>query len=237
MPTPSGTSVRDSATDALMALLAERGWAEISLGDIAEKAGCSLADLRDAFPSKGAILAAFSRRIDHVVLAGGGSDADMQFQPARERIFDVLMRRFDALTPYKAAVRSARSGLLRDPLAASSWNRVAVTSAQWMLAAAGVRESGVVGSAKAQALALLFARVLRTWLDDDEPGLSRTMRKLDHELRRAERAVQTSDMVAHTFSPFTRICRAVLNDRPSRRRARRSEDGDKGETEDPVTAI
>jgi hypothetical protein len=159
----------------------------------------------------------------------------MEFQPARERIFDVLMRRFDALAPYKAAVRSARSGLLRDPMAASSWNRVAVTSAQWMLAAAGIRESGVVGSARAQGLALLFARVLHTWLDDNEPGLSRTMRKLDHELRRAERAVQTTDMVARTFSPFRRICRAVVHDRPSRRARAKGEDP--GETQDPVTAI
>ena len=45
-----------------------------------------------------------SRSIDRQVLAGG--DADMAEEPPRERLFDVLMRRLEALAPHKAAVRS-----------------------------------------------------------------------------------------------------------------------------------
>ena len=143
-----GTGTHQKAIDALMALLAEKSWDEITLPEIAARAGLTLSDLRGAFPSKVAVLAGFSRMIDQKALTMDEAEAfDMELQPVRERLFDVMMRRFDALGPYRQAIRSARSGLLRDPMAASAWNKVEVTSAQWMLAASGIRESGPLAAA------------------------------------------------------------------------------------------
>jgi hypothetical protein len=39
---------------------------------------------------------------------------------------------------------------------------------------------------RAQGLALIFARVLRVWVDDDDPGLARTMAELDRGLTRGQ---------------------------------------------------
>lgn len=191
-------SAQEKAVDALLDLLANREWNAVSLPDIADKAGLTLAELRAAYPSKGAILAGFAKRIDQSVLK---ADSDLADQPARERLFDVMMRRFDALKPYKRAIASARRGLLADPLAASAWNSVEVNSAQWMLAAAGIKESGPGAAVKAQGLAMIFASVLATFLDDDDPDLTKTMRDLDIHLRRAERLVETGDLVQKTLSP------------------------------------
>lgn len=191
-------SAQEKAVDALLDLLADREWNAVSLPDIADKAGLTLAELRAAYPSKGAILAGFAKRIDQSVLK---ADSDLADQPARERLFDVMMRRFDALKPYKRAIASARRGLLADPLAASAWNSVEVNSAQWMLAAAGIKESGPGAAVKAQGLAMIFASVLATFLDDDDPDLTKTMRDLDIHLRRAERLVETGDLVQKTLSP------------------------------------
>src|SRR5215217_3681966 len=55
---------RDAVIDALMRLAESRPWSDIELQDIAQEAGISLADLRDMFPSKGAILGGLSRRLD-----------------------------------------------------------------------------------------------------------------------------------------------------------------------------
>jgi AcrR family transcriptional regulator len=191
-------SPQDRAVDALLALLADRDWNTVTLGDIAAKADMSLADLRSAFPSKGAILAGFAKRIDQTVLK---PSPEIEGQPARERLFDVMMRRFEALKPYKAAIRSARRGLMADPAAAASWNKVEVNSAQWMLAAASIEESGPYAALKAQGLAVIFASLLGTFLDDDDPDLTKTMRELDVQLRRAERLVETGDIVQRTISP------------------------------------
>ena len=212
-------SVQDQAIDALLELLADREWTDISLQDIAAKADVGLAELRGAFPSKGAVLGGFARRIDQVVLKPA---PEIEGQVARERLFDVMMRRFEALKPYKAAVRSARRGLMSDPLAATSWNKIEVNSAQWMLAAAGIKDSGPYAALKAQGLAVIFANVLGTFLDDDDPDLPKTMRDLDKQLRRAERMVETGDLVQKAVGPVLSAFNRLIGDT----RRRRTEDDD-----------
>ena len=86
--------------------------------------------MRAEFGSTLAIVAAHIKDIDRAVLAGGG--ADMAEEPARERLFDVLMRRLEALAPYKEAVRSLLRSARRNPGLALALNAMAVRSQQWM---------------------------------------------------------------------------------------------------------
>lgn len=185
---------RDRAVDALLALAAQRPWEQIGLADIASHAGLSLKDLRASFPSKGAILGAFSRRIDLAVLAGNASD--LASEPPRERVFDVLMRRFEALRPYRDALKSIRSGVASEPLTVAALNGSAVNSMQWMLAYAGISTDGLFGTAKAQGLALLYARAMNAFLDDEDPALAKTMKVLDQELRTAEPWIRRAEDVS-----------------------------------------
>ena len=182
---PRGNTDRDKAIDALMALLAEHSFEQIGLAEVAGRAGLKLSALRAEFGSTLAIVAAHIKDIDRAVLAGGG--ADMAEEPARERLFDVLMRRLEALAPYKEAVRSLLRSARRNPGLALALNAMAVRSQQWMLEAAGIGASGPKGALRAQGAALMFARVLSVWFDDDEPGLDRTMAALGRGLASAER--------------------------------------------------
>ena len=183
--TARGTSDRDKAIDALMALLGEHSFEQVGLAEVAGRAGLKLSQLRAEFGSTLAIVAAHIKDIDRAVLAGGA--ADMIDEPAREALFDVLMRRLEALAPYKEAVRSLLRSARRNPGLALALNAMAVRSQQWMLEAAGIGASGPKGALRAQGAALMFARVLRVWLDDDEPGLDRTMAALGRGLASAER--------------------------------------------------
>ena len=180
-----GGTERDRIIEALMDLLAEQPFERIGFGDIAGRAGLSLAQLRGEFSSALAILAAHIKEIDRKVLAGG--DSDMAEEPARERLFDVLMRRLEALSPYKQAVRSLLRSSARNPGLALALNGMGVRSQQWMLTAADIKASGPKGMMRSQGLALLFARVLCVWVDDQDAGLARTMAALDRELARGER--------------------------------------------------
>lgn len=191
---------REKIVTALLDLLSTRRWAEIGLSDIAEQAGVSLAELRGLFPSKGAILSGFVRQIDLDVLKHDVKD--MADEPARERLFDVLMRRFEALAPHRDALRTVREGLMVDPMGAAAMNQVAVSSMQWMLAAAGVPESGPLGAARAQGLVLVVGRVFETFLNDPDEGLARTMKALDEELRRAEKLARAADDFGRMAAPF-----------------------------------
>ena len=222
---------RDNVVAVFMALLAERSFEEIGLADIAERAGLSLAELRDMFDDKIAILAARTKAIDRAVLGGAGADADMADEPPRERLFDVLMRRFEAMANDKDAVRSLMKSARRNPGLALELNNLAVNSQQWMLSAAGIGASGPRGVLRAQGLAVMFAQVARTWVDDDDPGLARTMSALDRALGRAQRL---SGLLDDAFRLAELPCRVG---RGLRRRRRDSTYRDYDEPGEHATAL
>ncbi|MEE1556743.1 MAG: TetR family transcriptional regulator, partial [Alphaproteobacteria bacterium] len=72
-----------------MSLAAVQGWQDTTMADIADEAGLNLGELRQLYNSKTAILAGLIRMTDDLVLRG--SDADMAAEPARDRLFDVIM--------------------------------------------------------------------------------------------------------------------------------------------------
>lgn len=181
---PAGDN-RDKAIQALMALLAERRFEDIGLAEIAGRAGLSLSQLRGEFGSTLAIFGAHIKDVDRKVL--DGIDRDIADEPARERLFDVLMRRLEVLAPHKAAIASLMESTRRNAGLALALNGMALRSQRWMLTAAGIGTQGPRGLLRVQGAALLFAQALTVWVDDNEPGLDRTMATLDRGLASAER--------------------------------------------------
>jgi AcrR family transcriptional regulator len=199
---------RDRIIDALMALAAELPWDEIDLPAIAARADVSLAEFRDHFPSKGAILGAFAKRIDRIVLEEPADE--MADEPADQRVFDIMMRRLDALSPYRDALRRIGRGLMADPLALAALNGVMMNSMRFMLASAGIDTEDRLGTLRIQGAVLIFARVQRVWLDDEDPGLARTMAKLDRELQSAGRMIRMAEDADRLSAPFRGIARRLL---------------------------
>ncbi len=212
LPPPKASSPKDAIIEALLELAGERVWEDISITDIATRANLSLADFRDAFPSKGAVLAGFSRKIDRLVL--DGTTDDLMGEPAKERLFDVLMRRLDALAPYKLGLEGIVEWINRAPLAAAAINRLEINSMRFMLEAAGIDSEGPVGAVKLQGLVLVWSRVLRTWFRDDDPGYAQTMSQLDKELARGGKIVARADDVNRLVSPLLSLARAMFERRP-----------------------
>ncbi|MGH6718577.1 MAG: TetR family transcriptional regulator [Alphaproteobacteria bacterium] len=175
---------RDAIIDAALALAGRQGFTDTTLADIAEEAGVGLAEVQRQFGSKGAILTAFVRRIDAAVVAG--TPAALAAEPPRDRLFDVLMRRFDALAPHKDAVRALVSARLADPLALAAALCRTAGAMGWMLEAARIPTGGARGRLRVKALTLGYAAVLRTWLRDDSDDHAKTMAALDRLLRRGE---------------------------------------------------
>jgi AcrR family transcriptional regulator len=222
---------RAKIVDALMILAAERSFEDISISAICTEAKVSLADFRDAFPSKGAILAGFSKRIDRVVLSH--VDEGSTAESPKERLFDVLMRRLEAVAPYRAGLKETTAWLRRDPAAAVAMNSVIVNAMRFMLEAAGIETEGVTGAVKLQGLALAWRRIIAIWLDDDDAGLSKTMAALDRELTRGEQAVANLDRLDQFASPLKALARAAFDARTSAGRVFRHRDrADRGRSDD-----
>jgi AcrR family transcriptional regulator len=210
---------RALVVEALMRLVAERNWDEIELSEIAGEAGISLLALRDLFPSKGAMLAGFGRMIDTKVLTGSGDD--LAEEPIHERLFDVMMRRIDALTPYKPALRRLVPVLRRDPLMLAALNGAALNSWRYMLASTHVATEDTLGSLRVQGAVLVFARVMDVWLQDDDPTLAKTMAALDRQLKSGGRIMRRAEDLHRLTAPLRGLMGALCSRRPGRRKRER----------------
>ncbi|MDB5545157.1 MAG: TetR family transcriptional regulator [Hyphomicrobiales bacterium] len=219
-PKSSPKDKRAAIVEALMTLAAERRWEEISISDVAAEARVTLSDFRDAFPSKGAVLGAYSRMIDKQVL--DGTTNDLMAEPAKERLFDVLMRRLDAMAPRREALRAIVEWAKRDPVSAAALNQVALNSMRFMLEAADISSEGAVGAVKLQGLVLAWMRILDVWFDDDDPAYARTMAALDRELTRGETLVARVEDVNRLAAPLRTLARALFNRTRARRPTRSS---------------
>lgn len=174
--------------DAALALAAEKHWRQVTLADIAARAGIDETALRREYRSKSAILDAFVRRVDDAVSAGTAPDADGE--PVRDRLLDALLRRFDAVTPHKSAIASiARDTAFMPPFALWAGTRI-VRSMGRMLEDAGIGGRGPFGLLRAKALAAIYGAALCVWLRDDDPELARTTAFLDRRLNDAARVAQ-----------------------------------------------
>jgi AcrR family transcriptional regulator len=169
--------------DAALELAAQQGWRRTGLAEIAAAAGLKLHEAYALHRSKASILRAFTRHIDAEVLAG--ADAAKTEGGTRERLFDTLMRRFDALKPHRQALRAILHDSVGDPAAIGGMIRLR-RSMGWMLAAAGIATAGCRGRVMTHATLGLYLSVLRVFLGDDSADLGKTMAALDRGLQRAE---------------------------------------------------
>jgi AcrR family transcriptional regulator len=182
----AGPSTRDgdAVINAALSLAETKGWGRTSLADIAGEAGLSLAELYARFRSKGAILEAFVQQTDRATLEG--AEAAKDGDQVRDRLFELFMRRFDALQPHKPAVAALMRELMRHPLAMLCAGRRLCRSMAWIASVAGLPTGDVLGPLRLKGLSAIYLYALRTWLADEGDDHAKTMAALDKALSRAE---------------------------------------------------
>jgi len=195
------TTLEGKIITAAFDLAASPGWTDVSLRDIADAAGCPLADVMERFSDKDDVLAVFVEHVDRKMLAGAG-DVERE-QSSRDAVFEVIMSRFDAMAPYRTGLKSiiqARAApLTTDP----SIIRMALGTQNKILQAAGINTAGAPALLRQLGLAQIYGQAFQVWLDDDDPGMARTMAALDRRLRQGEQTLRTIDDIAKSGE---RIC-------------------------------
>lgn len=178
--------IRESAVEAALDIAADGGWTACDFPAIAARAGIAPEDLRLHFEDKADILSAYGRMIDRRVFDalppddGGGAP--------RDRLFDLLMERFDMLNERRAAVTAILSSFRCDPKQAVTGLPHLGRSMGRTLEAAGIPAGGIGGALRIAGLTGVYLKTLRTWREDDSPDLALTMAALDRNLQRAEQA-------------------------------------------------
>lgn len=181
----TGIAGSDRIIAAAMELIAAQGWRNLSLAAVASEAGLPILQVYRIFPSTTAMLCGLFRRIDEVVLATP-AEAEADERP-RDRVFDLLMRRFDALQAYRPALAALRRDLPADPLAALAAGSALLRSMRLMLEAAGIGCQGIAGAVVVKLTAAVYLAAAHTWSRDESTDLAPTMAALDRRLRGIER--------------------------------------------------
>jgi AcrR family transcriptional regulator len=187
---PDAAGEADRIIEAAFARIASVGWRRLSLSAIAEEAGLPILRVYRIFRSRQAILCGFIRRIDERVLAE--PPAAEEDERPRDRLFDLLMRRFDALRPYRPALDVLRRELAGDPVSGVAATAALARSMRWMLEAADIPTAGLRGAVAVKLTGAAYLAALRVWRGDDSVDLAQTMAALDARLRRIERWLSPS---------------------------------------------
>ncbi len=176
---------REVLINTALVLASRDGWQNVTMAKVAAESDVKMADALAAFSSKDKLLAAFFRRTDLAVLSsvafpkGEGTP--------RDRLFEIIMVRFDMLMPHKDGLRAVIDGFRREPISGFC-NLIRMHgSMRLMLETVGIGSTGCQGELKARGLAIIYANALRVWLNDESPDLAATMAVLDRGLLRAER--------------------------------------------------
>lgn len=164
-------------------VVALRGWHGVTMARVAAESGTSLAALRGRFATPLDLLRLHARMADQAVLAGTITG---QGGTARDRIFDVLMRRLDTMQPHRAGIERLLDDVKRDPFLALFLGPRMLRAMGWMLEAAEMDSSFPSGAWRAPGLAVVWLATVRAWRSDDSPDLGATMAALDRALDRAE---------------------------------------------------
>jgi ubiquinone biosynthesis protein COQ9 len=177
----SDTEFDTALVTAAFRMAGETGWRNVNVAAAAREAGVSLVEARERFPSREAILLRFGRLADQAALMDTPVDGSV-----RDKLFDLLMRRFDVMQTHRSGVKAVLRFLPCHPrtgvLLACSGKR----SMRWMLQAAGVTATGPRGELQVRGLMAVWLWAIRAWERDESEDLSGTMAAVDNALQRAE---------------------------------------------------
>jgi AcrR family transcriptional regulator len=184
MAEQAGPAARPDLLAIAFALIAERGLRGFGLMAVATRAGVSPVEVYRELPGRRALLGALSRRVDEAMLAI--DQMELVGLPPRDRVFELIMRRLDALAPFRDGLVRIEGDLRREPLLGLLHGCRLDRSLRWLQDVAGLPSTGLRARARRGLIGVVYLRTLAVWLEDDTTELARTMAELDKGLRRIE---------------------------------------------------
>jgi AcrR family transcriptional regulator len=170
---------------ALLDLVETQGWIDLSFAAIAEQAGVPIAEAHRIYSSKTAVLLGLTRSVDERIL--NSLAADPLEGSAKDRLFDIVMRRFDVLKADRSAYRRLMRQLPATPNAFAALVCQLRRSLSLTLETAGISASGLKGALRLKGLLAIYVVGLRTFANDESEDLAKTMAEIDKRLGQAER--------------------------------------------------
>ena len=215
-------STRDRLFEQFSQQIVNDGWAGLSCAELAGQAGVEVKIAFVEFRNRYAYVTELIRRIDKSMLES--YDPSMGEEAARERLFDVLMARFDAMQDHRPLVTALSKAARRDPLLSLHLLALSRLTSDWIMDMAHISPAGVGGMVRSKGAMAAYTRAFAAWLEDDSEDMAKTMAVLDKTLRKGEKALKRAEKLACALPRLRRKCRNSAS-----RSARKSDDDGAGE--------
>jgi hypothetical protein len=173
----------DAILDAWVHVMTRDGWVQARIDAVARAAACSVDAVAAVAADRWDALRGLDTRIERLALAEAASDPD---ESVRNRLFALLMGRFDALQEHRDLAHQLHAAARTDPALALFVMTLVPPMLRRLGEAAGVDAGGLLGPLRVAALSALYVQVARVWLTDESADFSATMKALDSALARAE---------------------------------------------------
>ena len=182
--------------EAALALCAEKSWVDVGLLSLCQEAGQSLSACAEAGITRLSVAEYLDQKLDRAMLE---AVADIEAEaPSRDRLFDVVMARFDAMQDQRAAWVSILEADAQEPAASFARAARRLRTAAWALEAIGISTDSLKATARVIGLARRLRKIEALWLKDDA-DLSKTMAGLDQTLRESEDWLDRGEKLSEFF--------------------------------------
>ena len=175
--------------DTAIAMADETGWSGVRLRRVADELGVPLSEVRRHFRDLDAVADAWFERANQAMLAP--TERYFADLPARQRLYALLLRWFDALAAHRRVSGEMIAAKLYLPHP-HHWVPLIFNlsrTIQWLRDAAGLDAAGRRRQIEEIGLSALFLATLAVWTRDDTPDQERTRAFLDRALARADGAM------------------------------------------------
>lgn len=166
---------------AAMDIAAEKGWREVSSAEVAKRSGLPVDEVRALCPDRIDVLRLLNEEINIAMLEGGAVDGSV-----RDNLFELMMRRFEALEPYRAGLLAVADAARREPSIPLRLAGDFHETLGHVLEEAGLKPTPL----HSFGLGAVALATFKVWCEDETGDLSATMAALDKRLGQAEQLAE-----------------------------------------------
>ena len=175
-------------------LIEEKGWNDFSLEKLAKEESIKIEDLKSFFKNETNLIESFSEMIDEQVIKEVDLNEFNQ-NPVKDNIFELIMIRFEKLSPYKKSLNILLKQLKYKPKILKKLTKKIFNSLDLFLEISNAKSNYIFDFLKLNIMFIIYGYTFKIWLEDDSKDMGKTMAEVDKWLSEAE-------SYANKISPF-----------------------------------
>ena len=175
-------------------LIEEKGWNDFSLEKLAKEESIKMEDLIFFFKDETKLIESFSEMIDEQVIKEVDLNEFNQ-NSVKDNIFELIMIRFEMLSPYKKSLDILLKQLKYEPKTLKKLTKKIFNSLDLFLEISNAKSNYVFDFLKLNIMFIIYGYTFKIWLEDDSEDMGKTMAEVDKWLSEAEG-------YANKISPF-----------------------------------